>query len=94
MGNVIHIDFKNIKAAVPSFLTVLMMVLTYSITKGIGIGVISYVLINAVVYLVDLIKYAASKDKENLVKPKLDISIILIIVFVLFLVYFFVPTEF
>ena len=94
MGNVIHIDFKNIKAAVPSFLTVLMMVLTYSITKGIGIGVISYVLINAVVYLVDLIKYAANKDKENLVKPKLDISIILIIVFVLFLVYFFVPTEF
>ena len=94
MGNVIHIDFKNIKSAVPSFLTVLMMVLTYSITKGIGIGVISYVLINAVVYLVDLIKYAASKDKENLVKPKLDISIILIIVFVLFLVYFFVPTEF
>ena len=94
IGNVIHIDFKNIKSAVPSFLTVLMMVLTYSITKGIGIGVISYVLINAVVYLVDLIKYAASKDKENLVKPKLDISIILIIVFVLFLVYFFVPTEF
>ena len=94
MGNVIHIDFKNIKSAVPSFLTVLMMVLTYSITKGIGIGVISYVLINAVVYLVDLIKYATSKDKENLVKPKLDISIILIIVFVLFLVYFFVPTEF
>lgn len=91
MSNVVNIDFKNIKNAVPAFLTIVTMLLAYSITKGIGVGVISYVLINVVVYLVDLIKYGI--NKENAVKPKWELSVVILVVFALFLVYFFVPTE-
>ena len=94
MSGVKNIDFGNVKNAAPAFLTIIMMVLTYSITKGIGIGVISYVIIQVVTYLVDLIKYASSKDKENANKPKLEISVVLWVVVVLFLVYFLVPTVF
>ena len=45
MGNVTSIDFKNIKSAVPAFLAMVMMALTYSISNGLGIGAIAYVLI-------------------------------------------------
>ena len=36
---------EDMLAAVPAFLTLIMMPLTYSISNGIGIGAISYVLI-------------------------------------------------
>jgi AGZA family xanthine/uracil permease-like MFS transporter len=45
MGSVKEIDFSEISEAVPAFLTMVMMPLTYSIATGIGIGLISYVLI-------------------------------------------------
>ncbi|NLM78771.1 MAG: NCS2 family permease [Ruminococcaceae bacterium] len=45
MANLKDIDFSNITDAVPAFLTMVMMPLTYSIATGIGIGLISYVLI-------------------------------------------------
>lgn len=92
MSNVVNIDFKNIKNAVPAFVTIVTMVLAYSITKGIGIGIITYVLINVFTYLVDLVKYLF--NKENNEKPKLELSVVILVVFALFLVYFFVPTEF
>ncbi len=91
MKNVKNIDFSSIKNAVPAFLTIIMMVLTYSITKGIGIGIISYVVINLVCYVVDLIRYAINKN--NVEKPKFNISIVCLVVFALFLIYFFVPTK-
>ena len=93
MSNVTNIDFKNIKNAVPAFLTIVTMLLAYSITKGIGVGVMAYVLINVCIYLVDLVKYAINKDKGNAVKPKWELSVVILVVFALFLVYFFVPTE-
>lgn len=92
MANVKDIDFKNIKNAVPAFLTIVTMVLAYSITKGIGVGIISYVLLSSIIYLVDIIKYAVSKD-ENKVKPTYDVSIVSIVVCALFLVYFLVPVK-
>lgn len=88
MKNVVNIDFSKIKYAVPAFLTIIMMPLAYSITDGIGVGVISYVVINFVVWVVDMIK---NKGEE---KPKLEISVVLLVVFVLFLVYFLLPTKF
>ena len=91
MSGVKNIDFSNIKSAVPSFLTIVTMILAYSITKGIGIGIISYVLIEVVTYIVDLIKYTKNKEGS---KPKCNISIVLLVVMALFLVYFFVPTVF
>ncbi len=90
--NVKNIDFHSVKNAVPAFLTIIMMVLCYSITDGIGIGIISYVVLSTIIYLVDLIKYAIDKNKYE--KPKWDVSIVAIVVTLLFLVYFIVPTSF
>ncbi|WP_035781647.1 NCS2 family permease [Arthrobacter sp. H14] len=42
-----EINFKNFSIALPAFLTIITMPLTYSIANGIGIGFISWVLIRA-----------------------------------------------
>ncbi len=89
MSNVIKVDFTNIKNALPAFMTIITMLLAYSITKGIGMGIITYVLVNGIIYLTDLISYKLGKIK---VKPKTDISIVTLIVFILFMIYFLVPT--
>ena len=39
------LKFENVKHLVPAFLTIAMMPLAYSITTGIGFGIMSYVLI-------------------------------------------------
>ena len=89
MGNVVKVDFTNVKNAVPAFMTIITMLLAYSITKGIGMGIVTYVLVNGVIYLTDLIAYKCGKVKE---KPKTDITIVTLIVFILFMIYFLVPT--
>ncbi len=43
--NFSKVDMEDMRSAVPAFLTLVMMPLTYSIANGIGIGAISYVLI-------------------------------------------------
>lgn len=88
MGNVKNIDFKNIRSAVPSFMTLLVMVCGYSITDGIGFGLITYVILETILYLVDLIKHFANKEKNE--KPKWIISPIAIVVMAFFIVYFIV----
>ena len=92
MSNVKNIDFSNIKNAVPAFLTIIIMPLAYSITTGIGLGLISYVLLAVAIYVIDLIKYALNKKKGGEVeKPKWDVSTVAIVVCILFLVYFLLP---
>ncbi len=95
MSNVKNIDFSNLKIAVPAFLTIILMPLAYSITDGIGMGMISYVLINIICYIVDIIKYAVSKKKGNTaaVKPKWEVSIVMGIITIFFLLYFFLPAN-
>lgn len=94
MSSVVKIDFTNLKVAVPAFITIVMMPLAYSITGGIGLGIISYVIINIVCYVVEIIKYAVvSKKGGEAVKPKWPISIVTAIITVFFLIYFFVPTT-
>jgi len=61
--------------------------LSYSITKGIGVGLVSYTAMSAIEYVVELIKSSVKKTE----KPKWNVSIVAIVVTVLFLVYFFVP---
>lgn len=39
------IDWKNFEVAVPAFLTIVLMPFSYSITVGIGAGVISFIVI-------------------------------------------------
>ncbi len=43
--NFAKVDMEDMRSAVPAFLTLVMMPLTYSIANGIGIGAISYLLI-------------------------------------------------
>ena len=44
-------------------------------------------------YVINAIKYAVAKDKENAQKPVWDLHVVTIIVAALFLVYFFVPVA-
>jgi len=46
ISSVVEIKFDNLSEAVPAYLAIIAMPLTYSISEGIAIGVISYVIIN------------------------------------------------
>ncbi len=48
LKNFAKVDMSDITAAVPAFLALIMMPLTYSISNGIAMGAISYVIITAV----------------------------------------------
>ncbi len=89
MSNIKNVDFKHIKNAIPSFITIIIMLLSYSITDGIGIGIITYVLIDLIIYLIDKIRYKTGKSKRI---PKTDVTIITIIIVIMFLIYFLMPT--
>lgn len=45
MSQIRKIDFEDFSIAIPSFLTIILMPFTYSITNGIGAGIVSYVII-------------------------------------------------
>ncbi len=89
-NNVKSIDFSDAINATSAFLTIAVMVLAYSITKGIGIGIVCYTVMSIAQYLVRLIAYACNKEKNE--KPVFNVHVITLIVTALFLVYFFVPT--
>jgi AGZA family xanthine/uracil permease-like MFS transporter len=88
-NNVKSIDFSDAIKATAAFLTIVVMVLSYSITKGIGIGMIAYTLMSAIAYAIDYVKFAAKKGEA----PKWEVSVVATIVTALFLVYFFVPVT-
>lgn len=96
MSNVRNIDFHDLRVAVPAFLTIVMMPLAYSITDGIGIGMVSYVIINVICYIVEIIRYALAKKKNNgntVEKPKWPVSVVMGIITIFFLLYFFLPAK-
>ena len=88
-NNIQSIDFTNAINATSAFLTIVVMVLSYSITKGIGVGLISFTAMNLLAYVIDVIKYAINKKE----KPVWNISAVAIIVTILFCIYFFVPAT-
>lgn len=45
MKNISHIDFTNFREAIPAFLIIVLMPLTYSISHGLSFGFLAYVLI-------------------------------------------------
>ena len=45
--NVSNIDFSQYEDSIPCFITLFMMVMTSSISDGILLGIISYVVLNA-----------------------------------------------
>ncbi len=88
-----NIDFSDIKVAVPAFLGIAIMPLGYSITKGIGWAILSYVIISLFSYVGEWIAYAFNKSEDKK-KPAWTISVVTLIIAALFIVYFFVPTTF
>ena len=50
--------------ATSAFLTIVIMLLSYSITKGIGIGMVTYTVMSAIAYLIALVKYAIDKKEK------------------------------
>ena len=88
-NNVKSVDFSNAINATAAFLTIVVMVLSYSITKGIGIGLLSYTIMTALTYVVELIIAKVKKTEA----PKWNLSVVAIVVTVLFAIYFFVPTT-
>ena len=89
MSNIKTIDFKHVKNALPSFITIIIMLLSYSITDGIGIGIITYFFMDLLIYIIDSFRYKLGKTSR---KPKTDITIVTVIIVVLFLIYFLMPS--
>ena len=87
-----ELKLDTVKEFVPAFLTIAMMPFGYSITTGIGFGILSYVVIDLCEYIFGLIAYACSK-KADKVKPVWSLHVVTIIIAILFLIYFFVPTS-
>ena len=46
MTSITKIDFEDYSEAIPSFIAIIAMPFMYSISEGISLGVISYVVIN------------------------------------------------
>ena len=88
-NNIQAVDFTTPINATSAFLTISVMVLSYSITKGIGIGLLSYTIMSVITYLVSLIISAIKKTE----KPEWEVSVVTIIVSILFAIYFFVPVS-
>lgn len=87
LANFKEINWTKLEEAVPAMFASISMALVYSISYGIGLGFISYVLIKVTLYFKDLYLFNKSTD-ENKVKPKLEISVILWVATFLFLLNF------
>ncbi|GAA1416953.1 NCS2 family permease [Agrococcus citreus] len=48
MAQIADIDFTDFRVALPAFLTIVVMPLTYNIANGIGVGFVAWVVVNAV----------------------------------------------
>ncbi|MFW6277756.1 MAG: NCS2 family permease [Prolixibacteraceae bacterium] len=72
MSPILKINFNDYTEAIPAFVTIIMMPLTYSIAEGIVFGMLSYV----------LLKILTGKYR--------DISVVMIILAVLFILKFFI----
>ncbi|MCK5780629.1 MAG: NCS2 family permease [Psychrilyobacter sp.] len=70
--NLIDIDLKNIEVAIPTFLTIILMPLAYSISMGIVFGFISYAAIKVI------------SGKMNEVKPTMWVIVALSVVELIF----------
>ena len=89
-NNIKSVDMDDAISATSAFLTIVVMLLSYSITKGIGIGMVTYTVMSLVAYLISVIKYAIGKKE----KPVWNVSVVALVVTALFCVYFFVPVAF
>jgi AGZA family xanthine/uracil permease-like MFS transporter len=90
MKNINQIDFNNIPQDLPAFFTIIAMPFTYSITKGIGWGILSYIIISIICYVIDIVDYNKIENFNKL-KPQWPVSIVTAIIGIFFILYFFIP---
>lgn len=84
MNCVREIEWTDAAEAVPAFLTIAMMPLTYNISYGIAFGIISWLLIKCFVMLCSI------RNKEALLAEKKEpINPVTVVIAVLFLLMFF-----
>ena len=69
LTSVTKIDFNDMTEAIPAFLSIIAMPFLYSISEGIALGVISYVVINV----------AAGKAKEKRISPLMYVLAVLFV---------------
>lgn len=78
LSSIVKIDFNDYREAIPAYLAVVAMPLFYSISEGISIGIISYVIINTVC--------------NCFMKEKKKVTVLMYILAVLFVLkYIFIP---
>ncbi len=92
-SNFMDIHWNKLEEAIPAFFASVFMALCYSISYGVAMGFITYCLIEIAIYVKDLIVYkrnetTVNENGEVAAKPKLNISVILAIASVLFLLNF------
>lgn len=80
LESVKNINFSDITEALPAFLIVALMPLTYSIGDGLTVGILSYVIINIIINI-------TTKDKEK----KKKISVVMIVLAIIFIFKLFLP---
>ncbi|MCM1367887.1 MAG: NCS2 family permease [Roseburia sp.] len=89
MNCVREIEWTDAAEAVPAFLTIAMMPFTYNISYGIAFGIISWLVIKAVLMLVDLCGKKKATTADTVAQPAEKINIVTIVIAVLFLLMFF-----
>lgn len=80
LTSVLKIDFSDIIDAVPAFLIIALMPLTYSIGDGLTIGVLAYVILN-------ILHNIFTKNKED----KKELSIVMIVLAIIFVIKLCLP---
>lgn len=73
LKNFANVDMKDMRSAVPAFLALIMMPLTYSIANGIGIGAIAYTLITL---------FTGKYTKKDIIPTIISVLFILKFVFI------------
>lgn len=80
LTSVLKIDFSDITEAVPAFLIIALMPLTYSIGDGLTIGVLAYVILN-------ILHNIFTKNKED----KKELSMVMIVLAIIFVIKLCLP---
>lgn len=75
ISNVVHIEFNDVSEAIPAYVCIIAMPFFYSISEGISMGVITYVLINLI----------TGKAKEKKVSALMYVLAVLFVLKYLFL---------
>ena len=73
LKNFANVDMKDMRSAVPAFLALIMMPLTYSIANGIGIGAIAYTLITL---------FTGKYSKKDIIPTIISVLFILKFIFI------------